>query len=217
MQERKDQNDLTGQEWTDFTEAVKALQDVAASTPNYAAIAKIHTPFHHQRTAHRLPTFLPWHREYLWTFEQRLQEINASVTLPYWNWTNQRKLPAPLSSAKEWGVLRGMGAKDRVGDYSSDVTDAMNKIDYEAFHWALSPAHGNIHMDVGGQMGEIMRSPEDVIFWLHHAYLDKLWADWQKTNAGAEPDMPARLLPEAYFMHTGNQVLKTQDLGYLYV
>ena len=74
-------------------------------------------------------------------------------------------------------------------------------------------------MDVGGMGGEmanIMRSPEDILFWLHHCFLDKLWADWQASNRNAEPDMPQRLLPETLFTRTGNGVLEISDMGYSY-
>ena len=41
--------------------------------------------------------------------------------------------------------------------------------------------HGLIHFAVGGKKGDFsgMMSPNDPFFWLHHAYLDKIWNDWQ--------------------------------------
>jgi hypothetical protein len=38
--------------------------------------------------------------------------------------------------------------------------------------------HNRIHAYVGGSMGP-PTSPNDPVFWLHHCYVDKLWADWQ--------------------------------------
>lgn len=37
--------------------------------------------------AHGGPEFLPWHRQYLWELEQKLQAFHKCVTLPYWDWT----------------------------------------------------------------------------------------------------------------------------------
>ena len=37
--------------------------------------------------AHMGPAFLPWHRQFLRLFEQQLQDIEPTVTLPYWDWT----------------------------------------------------------------------------------------------------------------------------------
>jgi tyrosinase len=36
---------------------------------------------------HGWEEFLTWHRLYLYFFELRLQDVDASVTLPYWDWT----------------------------------------------------------------------------------------------------------------------------------
>ena len=43
--------------------------------------------------------------------------------------------------------------------------------------------HNAIHNAIGGTMAEAESSsaPE---FWFHHAFLDKLWSDWQKRGAG---------------------------------
>jgi hypothetical protein len=39
--------------------------------------------------------------------------------------------------------------------------------------------HGSVHNSIGGDMAQITVSPNDPIFFLHHAFIDKLWADWQ--------------------------------------
>ncbi|KAJ1950064.1 hypothetical protein EC988_004529 [Linderina pennispora] len=41
--------------------------------------------------------------------------------------------------------------------------------------------HGAIHLAVGGDMVQ-MHSPNDFIFWLHHANIDRLWSVWQGSN-----------------------------------
>jgi hypothetical protein len=38
--------------------------------------------------------------------------------------------------------------------------------------------HNRVHVWVGGSMGP-MTSPNDPVFFLHHCFVDKLWADWQ--------------------------------------
>ena len=35
---------------------------------------------------HGWEEFLSWHRAYLYGFEKALQDIDPSVTLPYWDW-----------------------------------------------------------------------------------------------------------------------------------
>ncbi|MET9621687.1 MULTISPECIES: tyrosinase family protein [unclassified Streptomyces] len=44
--------------------------------------------------------------------------------------------------------------------------------------WRGVNLHNRVHVWVGGQMGTGV-SPNDPVFWLHHAFIDKLWADWQ--------------------------------------
>ena len=38
---------------------------------------------------HRGPAFLPWHRQYTHHLEAQLRQVDASVTLPYWDWTDR--------------------------------------------------------------------------------------------------------------------------------
>ncbi|KAI9598697.1 hypothetical protein BDF19DRAFT_338702, partial [Syncephalis fuscata] len=45
---------------------------------------------------------------------------------------------------------------------------------YDQFRKSLEGPHGNVHNNIGGQFSS-MRSPDDPLFWLHHAFVDKLW------------------------------------------
>ncbi len=45
---------------------------------------------------HMGPAFLPWHRQFLITFERELQAIEPTVTIPYWDWTVDNTLDAYL-------------------------------------------------------------------------------------------------------------------------
>jgi tyrosinase len=47
------------------------------------------------RIAHGWPAFLPWHRAYLYEFEQALRDNGRhDVMLPWWDWTKTREVPA---------------------------------------------------------------------------------------------------------------------------
>jgi len=37
--------------------------------------------------------FLPWHRAYLYEFEQNLQDFAKDITVPYWDWTMPKYCP----------------------------------------------------------------------------------------------------------------------------
>jgi tyrosinase len=59
--------------------------------------------------------------------------------------------------------------------------------------WRGANLHNRVHVWVGGQMATGV-SPNDPVFWLHHAYVDKLWARWQKLHPQS-PYLPAAGTP----------------------
>jgi tyrosinase len=50
---------------------------------------------------HHNDLFLPWHRGYLYHFELALQDLDASVTLPWWNWMDEPGLPTAYEPEAE--------------------------------------------------------------------------------------------------------------------
>lgn len=51
--------------------------------------------------------------------------------------------------------------------------------------WISGPQlHNRVHVWIGGSMGP-MSSPNDPVFFLHHCFIDKVWADWQRLHPGA--------------------------------
>jgi tyrosinase len=46
---------------------------------------------------HHNDLFLPWHRGYLYHFELALQEFDAEVTVPWWNWIDEGDLPTAFT------------------------------------------------------------------------------------------------------------------------
>lgn len=69
---------------------------------------------------------------------------------------------------------------------------------YEMFRHTLEMApHGNIHSLIGGDMMSFY-SPNDPIFFLHHAFMDKLW--WNFQNKDKKKFMFAYEGPQTDFM-----------------
>jgi tyrosinase len=69
---------------------------------------------------HHEPLFLSWHRGYLYHFELALQDVDAQVTLPWWDWMNEAGVPAayqeaPLDSMpiEPYGIAREPGWPER--------------------------------------------------------------------------------------------------------
>lgn len=58
----------------------------------------------------------------------------------------------------------------------------------ETGHTAVTTrTHNAAHNFVGGHMGRAF-SPNDPIFWLHHANVDRIWANWQSNRLESQPD-----------------------------
>ncbi len=66
--------------------------------------------------AHLGPAFLPWHREMLMQLELDLQSLDESVTLPYWDWTEDAADPlnSPIWSSQWMGGDGDKNDHDRV-------------------------------------------------------------------------------------------------------
>jgi tyrosinase len=88
--------------------------------------------------------------------------------------------------------------------------------------------HGRGHGYVGGDMDGSSASPNDPVFFLHHAQVDRLWAAWQDENlASGDPKRAVRSgnpgFPDAYLGPLFNfgevlasELLDYRSLGYEY-
>jgi len=69
---------------------------------------------------------------------------------------------------------------------SMDVLSTLALTSYPEFHPALERIHGTVHNRVGGHMSDREISPNDPLFFLHHAQVDRLWALWQLRHPDAQ-------------------------------
>jgi hypothetical protein len=88
-------------------------------------------------------------------------------------WIGGVNNPGCLKRCSKWGVL-----------YSPEVVTALlNRADtFQSFATAIENGpHGLVHMQLGGACGDMstMASPNDPLFYLHHAMVDKIWWKWQ--------------------------------------
>ena len=76
----------------------------------------------------------------------------------------------------------------------TSVDRRVRKTHHFWFFWAMLEqgldsvrrTHNAGHRFIGGHMGGAF-SPNDPVFWLHHANVDRLWARWQATMLAAHP------------------------------
>ena len=83
---RKNISHLTPEELRRFRAAVaqmKSLDAYPQDERSFAYWARIHA----NQCQHGWEEFLTWHRAYLYGFERQLQDIDPTVTLPYWDWS----------------------------------------------------------------------------------------------------------------------------------
>jgi tyrosinase len=224
---RKNQRNLTQIEWQRFIHAIEALAESGMPSQTYSEFVQIHidamdTPTGHMWGAHGGANFLSWHREYLAKLEARLIAINPLVTLPYWDWvTDRTAIPTALTDShdiSDWGITRGATFNGNSLASAAQLNTLLAGNNFNTFQNTLeaAPFHNRLHGLVGGTMAT-SASPADPVFWLHHTFIDKIWADWQVLHPGVNPSNPTTVLQPAPIMsRTVAQVLDTRTLGYVY-
>ncbi|RKP09209.1 hypothetical protein THASP1DRAFT_29006 [Thamnocephalis sphaerospora] len=208
IMERREIRTLSDKERNTYFSAIKQLQSGAAPTV-YDSYVSLHWKM--ANSTHGFPEFLPWHRAFILDFERTLQKIDASIVLPYWDWTYDSQAPelAPIWRS-DWYGGNGRPGDNCVTDgqwadwrpfypqphclhrnwdgnntmsayYSPEITRYLQTTAqlYDDFRVRLeAPPHAQVHNSIGGEM-PTMFSPNDPVFYLHHAYIDKAWSEWQ--------------------------------------
>jgi tyrosinase len=191
---------------------------------------------------HHKSLFLPWHRAYLYHFEQYLRDRVAGTGIPWWNWTSHsahsKGIPAAFAAAKDdEGNANPLlkfhanvpnskpplvGDTDRAPQDPSglptdaDVKDALSRTDFLDFSMAVENIHDNVHGWTGGWMGLIPTAAFDPIFFSHHCMIDRIWYLWQIQNG--QNNIPSSMLDRVLnpFNMKVSDVLDISHLGYQY-
>ncbi|SRR5260221_7454676 len=231
MNTRKNQTSLSPNEWNDLIDAINKTHGMGIPRPRYRDFVKVHMramnpadPVGMSWGVHTMGpmmpgrNFLAWHRQFILQFERRLQVVHPNVTLPYWNAIVDRKIPKPLDAPallSSWGVTRNWDPTQLATQ--ADLNAANSMVTFTLFQRTLEGAvHGSVHNAVGGDMAS-SASPTDPLFWLHHANIDRLWAEWQKKHPGQNPPNGAEVLqPKPIFGVKVSSVLSISTLGYQY-
>lgn len=100
------------------------------------------------------------------------------------NWTE----PAPHCLTRDfnnWGVRAFNSAPEVAYLLSMTTVGAFNSV---VNGYGDKPGlHGGGHYALGGTGYDFFGSPQDPVFYLHHAMIDRVWALWQDDDA-AEPE-----------------------------
>lgn len=196
----------------------------------------------HRDMSHRMHTgmgsvgkqrFLPWHRDFLLKLEQQMQAINPAAFIPYWRWSRNRRVPPWITGFLPTVVLAagaGMPAQTvhvtrsthhvAALPTAAQITslDANTGLPYTQFTGLVEGYHGIVHNWVGGTMSDIVVSPSDPVFWMHHGEIDRIWSVWQANpgNAGKAPALAGGDAVMDPWAETATQLQSITALGYSY-
>jgi tyrosinase len=187
---RRDHRTLTTDQQSRFLNSFTAINALNALGP----LVDIHANALHQM--HGNPRFLPWHRIYLVRLEELLQMVDPTVCIPYWKSSEEQAFPSwLLGFTPTVNLLTGPHTITRnIGAFAIlpntvAVGSVMGNNTFNTFAPALEGVHNSGHVWVGGSMLLIPTAPADPVFWMHHAEIDRLWAEWQAANPGQNPNL----------------------------
>src|SRR5207302_10326537 len=92
VKHRKRRSTLSDEELVALRQAFRLAMAVTDSR-GYGHFASLHGFPEPGYCEHRNQLFLPWHRGYLYYFEQALQDVVPGVTLAWWDWTESDDIP----------------------------------------------------------------------------------------------------------------------------
>ncbi|GAA2151946.1 tyrosinase family protein [Kitasatospora kazusensis] len=144
-------------------------------------------------TADRTPTASLWGSDFLGGDGRR---SDGQVTTGAFAFSGG-KWPLKVSPDNRTFLRRAMGRGVAELPTRAEVNSVLALPDYDAAPWNGSSEgfrnnlegwrgvnlHNRVHVWVGGLMLTGM-SPNDPVFWLHHCFVDKLWAEWQSRHPG---------------------------------
>lgn len=233
---RRDQANMSSAERTRFRDAILTLIENGTFGRLFVQHAGPTGSFEFLNHAFVAPSsvslqrFLPWHRVYLRRLEEALQAIDGRIFLPYWRGSIDRDIPAWLADftpsvphtasatngqPSPFVVTRDPGRGTSM-PIPSDISFELQPSDYSTMTERLEGgSHGQVHVWIGGTMFNAMVASADILFWLHHCEVDRLWAVWQRTHSGG-PSLagPNRIMQP--WDEDFSQVLNTVNFGYTY-
>ena len=150
--------------------------------------------------------------------------VDPTVCLPYWKSSEKQGFPSWLAGftptvnllGGPHTVTRNIGALATLQS-SAAVAAALANATFNAFGGAVEGIHNSGHVWVGGSMLGFTTAPADAAFWMHHAEIDRIWAEWQTANPGQNPPLAGAAAVMDPWSETEADTRDTTALGYVYV
>jgi Common central domain of tyrosinase len=239
MIDRKSAFELAAEEQDRFLRVITTMNSGQDPTL-YAQFVGIHADMRHRMHSSMgggavgRQRFLPWHRDFLLKFETAMQHIDPRAFIPYWHWSIDRALPpwlgsfdftvivpaTDMSAPQIVNVLRHLQLDALPSDVQIAHLEMNTVMNYTQFTATLESYHNTVHALVGGTMNDIMISPCDPLFWMHHAEVDRICSIWQAdpANQAKGPSLsPIHALLDPWDPDTVATVASITTLGYDYI
>lgn len=161
--------------------------------------------------------FLAWHRRLVLELEQAVQEINPELSIGYWNSTIYQSPTDAVwdedflgSFDENWDLNRNLGGDPRLPT-QLELSNLLAETDFLDFSNTLERlnVHRGGHVWTGGAMPTPL-SPRDPIFFFHHAWVDKVWQDWEEIHQGSTYIMTSMIRYDGTYVFDG-QTLPSVD------
>jgi len=177
---------LSNEEWEIYIYAFETLKQNGI----YDVFSDLHENVFFQ--VHQNLFFLPWHRKFISDFEQEL-----GLPVPYWNssdiyrrdqiWLRIGHLSSSLQNKcidsgpfKEWKTSKKRtclhrNPNEQIMYWENHQLNELIKDPVNFSTKVENGPHSTVHQHVGGNFGNSHASPDDPLFWFHHAFVDKIW------------------------------------------
>lgn len=162
---------------------------------------------------HEEDFFLPWHRWFILALENLLRQVDCKVTVPYWDWSAESQTwQNSIVWASQCG-FGGNGSPVTTGPFRDGVWELtpsaqpggplrrnfqgavpdcaavamMQRLGVSEFStwysYVYNNLHNSMHCNIHGTMcsEDSANAPE---FFLHHGFIDQVWAQWQNKGPG---------------------------------
>ena len=193
-----------------FIKAFKLVSTDPRYRDDYRKLTIMYSQIPSDILNHTPQIFLPWYRGYLLELENILRQIDCRITMPYWDWsidaahwTRDPEIEDVWNSGPHGlggnGVFPDMCVMDgpfKKGEFflpwyasggylkrdfnqscnlpnAEDVHTLEEKEDFTAFEEVIREVFLWKIRDCVGES-------EYAEFWLHHTFIDKLWAKWER-------------------------------------
>ena len=212
LRERKDFLSLSASEKKRYIDAVVTVSTVAPYKTDYENLLRKHRENFNTTLIHRKEQFLPWHRWYLLQYENLLRRVDPEITIPYWDWRQDQPFSSLMwrnsyfggngswydgcvrtgkFRYSQWTLPGGQCLQrnfNRIASFPDFIAIARLQSNppenFAYFERRLRIFHNSVHCNFGQTSTMCSLSAADAPeFFLHHAFIDKLWADWQAKSS----------------------------------